>query len=426
MSTKERQRASRWGRLGHDGEPDARGRLFVAPTKRLQVQDLSGILVCHAGVDTVRALYRGVVQERRREWFEVAESGSVVRIGGQDWLFTRMGKAGGYRYSLRAADLGIQALIGSYYSGLDVRGGHLKVEVSPHYLQDRGVEQIQRGLDALAAHLLHDWLPSGVAVHLACDVQGWDPGEVGKRLVTRARRCSDYQGVEDVVFDLAEASATYGKGETYTLGLPSGVQLCLYDKTKEVVKRDKVDYWAARWESFTFGDYRPGQTVRRVEMRFHQSVVRQLGLSQGADWKTFADVAPHLGDLWKYALEIHRLQRDETRRIICPVWQLLMEDISFFHPAKGEKLFRQKEESIDAIAKNIQALIGNIMTLAARRNGQEQTEDQLAASVMWSLRQLICWPLIVRYWSDRRMNVQDAEAWIAGRLRDRRLRGRAA
>lgn len=426
MSTLERQRAKRWGRLGPDGEVCDRGRYFVAPTRRFEVQDLSGVLVCHAGVDTVRALYQGVVQQRWRDWLEVAESGAVLRIDGQDYLFCRMGRAGGYRYSLRAADLGLQVLIGSYYRGLDQRGGHLKVEASPHFLQDRGVEEVQRRLDALVAHLLHDWLPTGVAVHLACDVQGWEPRDIGRRLVTHARRCSEYQGIEEVAFDLSEVSVIYGQGETYTLGLPSGVQLCLYDKSKEVVKRDKVDYWVARWESYTFGDYRPGQTVRRLEMRFHQSVVRQLGLSRGQDWKTFRDVAPYLTDLWRYSLEIHRLQRDETRRVICPVWQLLAEDVSFFHPAKGEKLFRQKEESTDAIVKNIQLLIGNIMTLAVRRNGDELTDEQLAVSVMWSLRQLICWPLIARYWSGRGMDVQDAEAWVVDRLRERRLRGRAA
>lgn len=425
MSQMRRSSVKPWGRLGPDGEQDSRGRLFVSPAKSFEVLDLTGVTVCHAGVDTVRALYCGVLQHAWRERFEDMESGAVVRVGRVDFLFRRMGKASGYRYSLQAADVGVQVLLGSFYAPLELRGGHLKVELSPHFLMARGVEVVQAALDALARHLLHDFAPSGVAVHLACDVQGWCPDRIGERLVTRARRCAEYEGRGEVVFNLAEASATYGKGETYTLGLPNSLQMCLYRKDIEAVRRDKLDYWRSRWESYTFGGYQLDAPVWRLEMRFHHSVVRDLGRSQGEEWRTFAEVAPHITDLWRYALGVHRLHRDATRKLICPYWQMLTDDIVFFHPARGDELFRQKEISVDAVQKNIQGLLGNLLTLAARRN--DGVSDQvLAQRVVWSLRQLSCWREIARYFSDRQLNEEAMQVWVEDRLRERRLRGRAA
>lgn len=423
MSQMRRSAVRPWVRLGLDGEPSDKGVLFSAPSGPLELRDMSQKVVCFAGVDTVRALYVGTVRADWRERVESLETGSVVRIGKTEFLFKRMGKAAGYRFSLQASDLGVQALFGSFYSQLENPGGHLKIELSPHFIAGRGVDVIQAALDALARQLLHDCAPSGVAVHLACDVQGWEPGVIGNRLVTRARRRAEYEGVTDVAFDLSEVSATYGGGQTFTLGLPNSLQMCLYRKDIEVLRRDKVDYWRERWLSFTFGDFNQLNDVWRLEMRFHHSVVRELGRSQGADWKSFAQVAPHLTDLWRYALGVHRLHDDSTRKRIDPMWQLLADDLTFHHPATGAELFRQRETSVDSLAKNIQGLIGNILALAAKRNHDGASDEVLAGRVLWSLRQLACWREIARYYSDRRMNEAQLQDSLTERLRERRLRG---
>lgn len=422
-----------WGRLGLDGSVTADGRLFVPARGAFDVVDLSGVLICHAGVDTVRALYRGRLYERWRVLFDEAETGCVFSVAGVEFYFSRMGKASGYRYSLKAGDLGVQLLVGSYFSKLDVSGNHLKIELSPHYLMDRGVSQIQSMLDSVAAVLLGDFMPSGCAVHLAVDVQGWEPVDVGRRLVTRAKRSYQAEGISEVVFDLAEASACYGAGETFMLGAANSVQLCLYDKTKQIRKIDKVDFWNSWWDAYTFGQYRSDLPVRRLEMRFHHSVVNELAFSRGEKWSTFEAVSAHLTDLWRYALNVHRLHYGVVHgadvspqaQSIDPVWQLLRDDIVFFHPATGEKLCRKKETSTAAIEKNIQGLVGNLLTLAVRR-GVGGPDRVVAQRFVWVLRRLDCWHQIAAYFSARGMNAGALQDWVEDKVKERRLRGRAA
>lgn len=413
-----------WVRLGADGVERSDGAIFAPTRGAWHLRDLSGVVICHAGVDTVRALYHGTVQARWRDRLEQAEAGAVISISGHDFLFGRMGKSSGYRYRLQSAELGVLLLVGSYYRTLDVPAAHLKVELSPHYVLERGVEVIQAALDALAHLLLHDGRPSGCAVHLAADVQGWAPADTFTRdLVTRARRSAEYDGISDVSFDLAEASAVYGKGETYMLGLANSLQLCVYAKHLEIAKRDKVDYWHGRWDAFTLGAFRPDLDVWRVEMRFHHSVVRDLGRSVGQDWVTFAQVAEHMADLWRYALGVHRLHASAS--MLDPFWQLLRDDVRFYHPATGERLKRQKLESTASIEKNIQGLIGNLLTLAARRPGSGDCGVD-GARFVWALRQLPAWRDIAAYFVGRGLDEEALASLLGEKLRERRLRGRAA
>nr|WP_305080254.1 tyrosine-type recombinase/integrase [Methylococcus sp. Mc7] len=171
-------------------------------------------------------------------------------------------------------------LIGSYYQAetdlLEGKPGHhLKIELSPHLLAACNSQAIQTELDSFAHGLMTAPEPAGVAIHLAVDVQGWSPDpHFQDRFITRARIARRYDGISDAEFDgLSDVSVCYGKqaAESLTFGKAASLQLCLYDKSKQIVHADKVDFMQGQWGEFTQGEFDPTQPVWRVEARFHHS-----------------------------------------------------------------------------------------------------------------------------------------------------------
>ena len=254
------------------------GRLFIdAATAALT--DLSGVRLLRCGVDTVRQLYKGLIRPEIMELFD--NPGTLVDFAGQRWHSGRVGRDSGYQYKLQNADLGIILLVKNFNAKLDCIGPHLKIEVSPHAIDSLSPERLQARLDFYAAQVMTHVEINQCAVHLALDLQGWTPpADLVARMHCKARTQRDISGISEI--NWATKSSTYGRGETSMFGSASGVQICIYNKTEQAKATDKLDYWEGVWrrrDSFDEGDpdnYNRDQTVWRVELRYHHSVIQQF------------------------------------------------------------------------------------------------------------------------------------------------------
>ena len=399
------------------------------------VTDLIGVDIVGASVDTVRQLFTGMVKQSMVDCLEgfSAQKEQMVTLLSNDtlrWHYTRMGKQGGYRYKIQNNQLGIVILFGSWYAKMDKKGSHLKFELSPHFISSRTAQQVHDYLFhehyGLAHLFLDESVPAGVAVHLACDYQGFKlPADFIQNLVTNSRTIRAYDGISTLdLSDFTEAVSTFGgkhQSKNYLIGKPVAVQMALYDKGHEIIRSDKVDYFHEQWGVYSLGVFDAAKVVRRIEARLHHSVVREIGQGLGLSFESFLDVSEYLTDLWRYALERNRLMIDcdNTRGYINPFWQLLMEDVFFYVPAQNVKIVRKKKLAIDPIFKNIALVLGNYLSIVAR---QGMTVDR----VMAQFRMLHIYPEIFSYYKSRGLSESDLREYVKDGLERRIIYGKAA
>src|SRR5690606_31869746 len=144
-------------------------------------------------VDTVRQLYRGLIRPEIMCLFD--KPGSIVDFAGQRWHSGRVSKDSGYQYKLQNADLGIILLVKNFNAKLDSIGPHLKIEVSPHAIDNLSPERLQEHMDYYAAAVLSHREINQCAVHLALDLQGWKPPvDLVARMHCKARTHRDISG----------------------------------------------------------------------------------------------------------------------------------------------------------------------------------------------------------------------------------------
>jgi hypothetical protein len=349
-------------------------------------------------------------------------------IGGrflkQEFHLSRMGKVSRYRWKLQNNELGIVILIGSYFAKVDCEGQHLKIELSPKFISQRSPKAIMQFLDYVSNHVLIDGVAKGCAVHLACDYQGFElPLDFLDLFQTHARIIKTYDGLNTLdLGNLSESVATYGTGldRNYLIGKPAGIQVTDYDKTKEVIKSDKEDYFHAEWQAFTFGVYDAEKMVRRLEMRLSHTVIREIGQGIGVNFESFLEVSEYLTDIWRYALSKNYLRIAKDSKLLHPFWQLLMEDVFFTLPAKGLKIVRKKKDSLASIQRNVSQILGNLISIAARN------PSITAIQIIRQLRLTTFYDSITCAYSERGMSEDDVLDFIDKGLKRRRMIGKAA
>lgn len=404
-----------------DKTQDPNGRVFISGAGFF---DLGNVKLLASTVDTVRQLYSGMINSSGLySQVKIAVEQEIFQLdgvlGGLSWHVGRLSKTSGYRYKLQNNEEGIIILVGSFYVKEDISGSHLKIELSPSFVSQRGYQDVQNRLDAISRAFLLDSIPSGVSVHLALDVQGWNlPKNFEEKFVTYSRAKRSFDGISSFDFtDLSTCSTRYGKIdiETVTYGKPNGLQTCIYRKDIEIVHSDKVDYFHNLWNKG--GEFIPDEPVWRVEMRFHHSVIREIGLGLEIKFDTYAEVVEHLTDIWRYALLRNRL--DHNSRFISPIWQLFIEDAIFLYPANGLYIKRRKKKDVAAISKNLGLIIGNLVSIGARQ--QFTPKDMI-----YQLKKLFIWPLILQNCKIRGQTEFDFLEAIEKSLMNRRLLGKQA
>lgn len=416
-------------RVNFDGLPSKQGRIFVCP-QTAAITDLSGVRILHAGVDTVRQLYRGKL---RAGVLSLFESTKLVRFCGHDWFPGRVGRDSGYQYRLQNNDLGLILLIKNFnVSELD-NGPHLKIEASPHLIASMGASELQTLMNTLAIDVLEDLQPNQCAVHLAVDLQGWQPPkDVVDRMHCRSNRVRTISGIDEIEWH--SKSSTYGDGETYMFGSASGIQLCLYNKTRQARAIDKLDYWQDVWRKsdnpFDGADplnYDPAQDVWRIEVRFHHSIIGQfamgsysVGTDRAIDTSMFNQIIPHLDGLWQYGLSAFRLldySKPRGAKVYAAVWTLLSDDVSFsVNTALHDTEYRRAYKTAGGFSgKNVELFMGNMVSLLAReRIGAKKAFDRLKE---WE-----CWPVISEHFKNKGKTERDVYRWLRDKLAERTIR----
>ena len=321
-------------RLDREFKETPTGRLFF-DSMTARITDLSNIRILACSVDTVRQLYRGLIRPEVMSLFH--KPGTIVDFAGQRWHSGRVSKDSGYQYKLQNADLGFILLVKNFNAKIENIGPHLKIEVSPHAIDTFSPERLQARMDFYAEQILTNIERNQCAVHLALDLQGWQPpADLVARMHCRARAARDISGIKEIQWTLE--SATYGKGQSYLFGSAGGVQLGIYNKTEQARAIDKLDYWENVWrrrDSFDEADpdnYNPAQDVWRVELRYHHSIIQQFAsgsfdLQTGSTIQTdsYAAFAPHLDGLWRYGLRQFKLLARPG--YFEPIWTLIREDV---------------------------------------------------------------------------------------------------
>lgn len=403
------------------GETDDKGRLFMMPRNQV---DLSDVRILHDGVDTVRQLYAGMpIAEVVDAIADLYSSGfnQIVDFAGIQWALGSGGQSG-YRWRLQNNELGLIMFFGSRYVDLDKSGAHLKIDCSPSFLLDFSSRSAQARMDQLASALLHDPKPSGVAIHIAVDIQGWaPPADFERRLTTRSKRRVVYEGLESLEFIGAETVQRYGDRETFMFGSAGSVQFCMYRKDREAHKQDKLDFWEDQWRDGAepdsdVHDYVEGAPVWRLEWRFHHTVLQQI---EGPDGKhgsflSYALAAPALTNIFQYGLRSFRL--DWNRSWIDPMWQLLYEDIHVLGEVEKYEVRRIYKTEGRGDERNLVLILGNMITVYARYGYQ-------TSQVIGYLRGAGLWDEIRKYLMSRH---HDPQEYISRGLALRRLVGKAA
>ena len=383
-----------------EGLQDPVGRLFLS---NLGQADLSGVTFLHEGVDTIRQLYRGVLKsdilEHIKQSYDLGPSHRVIHVLGRDWLLGS-GGASGFRYRLQDNHAGLILFVSSRYALETTQHSHLKIELSPHFIDGRDSVSIRSYMDALAARLLCDPSTSSCAVHLCVDIQGWAPPEnFMNLLVTRSRRQVEHKGIASVEFNgLSDVATIYGGGQSYLVGKASGLQFSLYRKDLQAESVDKLHFWQDVWNRRADEDFEPiydeSKPVWRLEFRFHQSVIEQFSEVNQLSLSSFTDLVPHLTNLFQYALNNFRLNAVSFSAssnasfyrgvYIDPMWQLLIQDVEILGPKSKFIAKRKQKKPGQGSLRNLWLSVGNLTSLYAR-NGYSAIESvkYLKESGIW-------------------------------------------
>ncbi|BCA93053.1 hypothetical protein K8090_10945 [Halomonas meridiana] len=428
----------RWNRYSltslEKGEQDPFGKLLISSAGQRELNELR---LLNAGVDTVRQLYQG--EPCLHHFNEIIEvynegKGATMNLFDVEWAVGAGAAGSGFRYRLQNNELGVIVFFQARHTKIDTIGTHLKIELSPHFIQERSPQQCQDFMYNIAAHMLSHVEPIGCAIHLALDVQGWEPPkDFMERFVTRSKKIMRIDGIDDLEFAHNTIATTYGRGETYMFGTAGALQCCIYNKTLEAKHRDKMHFWEGIWQNAVDDDlngtYNPEETVWRIELRFHQSVLREFAqgipcnvdtgevLDDSHGFNRFIDVVPHLSGLWRTAMQSYRL--DARRNLIDPAWQVMQEDARFYCHEPGFMYKRARKEPGLGNEKNVTLAFGNLISIYARQGFRtHQAIRYLQRSGMWED--------LAEYYRRRGVDSGQFRQIVEQKLIERRLVGKAA
>ena len=383
-----------------------KGRYFGNP-KYGTLQDLSSINILNVGIDTIRQIYRGTIDRLLFNSIgKLAEDGGMMLEKNEvnnsndlayrymtipcDFKLTKMSKKSGYRYMFQNNEYGVIVLLGSYYAQNDKEYSHLKIELSPHFIAQRNPHQIQKYLDDVASMFLEQPEPVGVVPHLCVDIQGWDiPLYMQEDIITRSKAIKTFTGIGEIKFNgLREVHANYNNAETIMIGKANALQIAIYRKDLEIVKSDKVDYFHELWQDYSMGGFNKEKKVVRFEARFHHSIVKEFERGINQSLSSYLELSEYLNDLWEYAFKTIRYQQNG---VLCPIWQLLKEDVRFNSNDIRQGFKRQQKAKNDttAIGTNIGIFIGNYLSIAARmgRKFKDMQKELQGLSIMQVIRE---------------------------------------
>ncbi len=429
--------AQRFDANGH--LPDPKGNIF---RNGKDERDLSHIKILMSSVDTVRQLYESKIKPSILSEIEPLISTSrsrthIFTISGNQFILAG-GGASQYQYRLQNNELGLIVFIKSSNIKAENHGSHIKIECSPTILLRRSPRYIQDLMDSIASELSEGEIRHrGVAIHLALDIQGWSPDRnFSNDLFCRSPSRVQRDGISNAEFSVNEISVNYGDCQSLTFGTPTSIQMCGYNKTKQMKKVDKTEFFVAAWNGEfpifkTTGSYDEKLPVQRLEHRFSHKILSQFheGLHNDSipcdsglpSLKNYADASYYLDRLWQYAMLQFKYLRTKQRFHL--EWDKFIEDACFTcnensinDDFKMKRVI--KKQGVDN-SKNVAAALGHIISISARNRCG-------ANAVLRLLRNSCIWNDVLRYFRDKGFRKGDMKEWFADALIKRRMLGMAA
>ncbi|MDR2344717.1 MAG: hypothetical protein LBE18_01485 [Planctomycetaceae bacterium] len=134
-----------------------------------------------------------------------------------------------------------------------------------------------------------------------------------------------------------------GQTETYTLGNAGRIQLCIYDKRKEIshaLISDPVKFELVLRCCFGSDLYFSQVPITRVEFRLWRDVLREIGINTVSDlYLRENDLVKWLTNDWFRLLSNPKVRGHENTAAIHPIWQNVIKSFDFwFSHAKREKV----------------------------------------------------------------------------------------
>jgi hypothetical protein len=412
--------------------------------------DLSGMRFLGAGIDTIRQIFNcNLKSDVLISILDQVDNQhcDVIELAGIEWKVKKSGKQSGYQFILKNLDAGFVVLLKHFYKEADQRSAHIKIEATPQIIHELGLVRVSNRIREVAAIFADTLEASGIAVHLACDMKGLQlPDDFEHKLHTRSKRSYKVNGISNIEYDASATAFIYGLGETYTFGNASGLQMCLYDKTKEAMKSGKLNYWENRWKTvpsledcFT-SEYKDGSdgneadTVHRLEFRLHHTILKQFengnfdATGNMICIREAKDLKPHLQALWIYCLQ--NFQLVHSSMYIHPIWQKIRDDVRFAqldgHPDFFYKRgYNSPTKKLDgSLRRNVAMWLGNAIKLAAANC---LTTEHVCGWIMKS-----GFEIDLAEYFNLRVFGDSSQLWLClfdfvdGKMRDHRLNGIAA
>jgi hypothetical protein len=197
-----------------------------------------------------------------------------------------------------------------------------------------------------------------------------------------------------VVTKLRKGSINFKNGlclrkETLTLGSVSKVEVCIYDKGKELRAKKKNIVKEADFIAHCVGDewINSGRPITRVEFRFGRDALKALGVNTVKDLQERERAIFDLVTLdWFRILKDPKVRGHENTAALHPIWERVrMLFNTYFSGAEVETVVWQRKDklSCDHVALEKQALGCLAKVFACRHGKQENCQRSVELANDW-------------------------------------------
>ena len=308
--------------------------------------------------------------------------GIAINLGGEEVLVMPTGgKVGGLLYKYRFLSHGVEFLVHSN---------------PPKGRQPVRVRYLAESLIGNNFFVVHEQFVLPFLKRLGLTVHADKPSRIDMQVMIDVPAADFIQLFESghVVTKLRKGSIDFTNGrcvtkETLTLGHTSKVQVCIYDKGKELRSQKsnviKETYFIERCIGEEW--INSGRPITRVEIRLGRDALKCLGVNTVSDLKERErGIVELLTHDWFRILKDPKVRGHENSAAIHPIWERVRNLFyTYFSGAAIENVVWEKDQSVscDAVALEKQALGCLSKALAVRFGEQSSRRLTVELGIGW-------------------------------------------
>ena len=309
--------------------------------------------------------------------------GFKIEIAGEEVLVMPTGgKVGGLLYKYRFLCRGVEFLIHSN---------------PPEGRQPVRVRYLAESLTGNNFFVVHEQFTMKFLKRLGLTVHADKPSRIDMQVMIDVSASEFIRLFESghVVTKLRKGSIHFVNGnvvkkETLTLGSSSKVQVCIYDKRKELSKNNL--HKQVSIVKYCIGDewFNSERPITRIEIRLGRVALKCLGVNTVSDLKerehAIVDLVTHD---WFRILEKPKVRGCENRAAMHPVWErvrALFSSCFSGSDVSGVKWEKNQNVVCDPVALEAQAL-GCLSKALACRFGEQSVQSSVDSGISWIMRE---------------------------------------